>query len=193
MLKTTFAMLAFIVPFSMVQAKEQTKQPQKFVSSALELKGARLGLSMSDIKGDFAISCSKDKCTDYYFPKIGGSLSVIPDKRTFAGAPITRYSFEFYEDRLVEMHVCVEPDYFQLILMALQEKYGDPQVKEKDVLQNGYGATFNNLKGTWKAKDGSTMRLERFYPNMESSCVILKDNVALNKKPATGKNPMADL
>lgn len=173
-------------------SKVAAKTPS-FVPVELELKGAKLGDSQEKISSDFALDCRRGSCSTSFVPGISTKNSIPDDKQTFATRLVHGYSFKFEDGKLIEMHLHISSDDFQLALLSLIDKFGEPQVKDKEVVQNSYGATYNNLKGTWKAKDGSTIYIERFFPDLKTTYIFMRDKDYLKRSSSSTKNPTKDI
>lgn len=174
------------------KSKVAAKTPT-FVPVELELKGAKLGDSQEKISSDFALDCRRGSCSTSFVPGISTKNSIPDDKQTFATRLVHGYSFKFEDGKLIEMHLHISSDDFQLALLSLIDKFGEPQVKDKEVVQNSYGATYNNLKGTWKAKDGSTIYIERFFPDLKTTYIFMRDKDYLKRSSSSTKNPTKDI
>lgn len=174
------------------KSKVAAKTPS-FVPVELELKGAKLGDSQEKISSDFALDCRRGSCSTSFVPGISTKNSIPDDKQTFATRLVHGYSFKFEDGKLIEMHLHISSDDFQLALLSLIDKFGEPQVKDKEVVQNSYGATYNNLKGTWKAKDGSTIYIERFFPDLKTTYIFMRDKDYLKRSSSSTKNPTKDI
>ncbi|MBU1206459.1 MAG: hypothetical protein KKH04_05960 [Proteobacteria bacterium] len=142
-------------------------------SEPFEFKGITLGSDIAAIEGN-----SRFSCRDSNSPGADQTCS-LREGETIAGAPVSALLLTFYGRKLHGIYIWFDAKHFPQVAGALKEKYGEGDLKTKEV-QNRMGATFENRIYTWR-KPGATLHVERFAGKLDRSSVIFRTDFAIEE------------
>lgn len=83
--------------------------------------------------------------------------------------------FHFRKDALVTVHMTFRSNDFENLRGVFIEKYGKPTRDQREILQNRFGAKFENETLTW-AGPNVTVTLNRFASDLESGSAFFHVN-----------------
>ena len=121
------------------------------VSFAMDLKGARPGMSKQELDAMFPnLACelrSSQELESRCETNFQGRAT--PVLETLAGVKVQKWSFEFHDNRLDRVSLFFDAENFEVVEKALTTKYGKPGVA-RSAVQNIFGATFEQRAISWR-------------------------------------------
>jgi len=117
----------------------------------LDIKGLALGQTKADVIGQHNLFCRDSFCM---------STNTTSTLGTFAGAPVETWFFHFDEsEQLVRLGLNMKPNAATIIISALTEKYGKPQIQRVTDFKTVGGASTKGIEAAWTQGD-SELKVE---------------------------------
>ena len=144
----------------------------------LEFKGLQIGkmVSREEVKEATGIACEDGHETisvcngRVSIATVGGMANIVLSR---AGV-------------LERVAISIDSEDFDGVFLALVEKFGNPQRLSEPILQNGYGATFKDLRAIWTRPQGVQLEVRRFPDTTQSSIVMF--TTAADRRPKAGQS-----
>jgi hypothetical protein len=139
-----------------------------------ELKGFTMGMSPQQVRvlagNDYV--CDPDpligECTYY----VGMQSNYrVEHLETVAGVRPMKWTFKFYENKLVLVHVAFSENFYSEVLEAVRAKWGRGKSKNS-ILQNRMGAKVQQVETEW-GKGDVTLYCQRFAGSIDTSVLFL--------------------
>lgn len=169
--------IAALAVFTAALSYGSDKKPQPR-QRPLEFKGMQIGkpVSRDAVKEATGITCEEGYETTSV---CNGRVSIA----TVGGMANIVLSKHGVLDRVA---ISIDSDDFDGVLLALVEKFGNPQQLSEPILQNGFGATFKDLRAIWTGPQGVQLEARRYPGSTQSSMIMF--TTATDRKPKTGQS-----
>lgn len=152
----------------------------------IEFKGVRLGASTAQVAAAMGSIAKSWNCAPE--PDRPARVGCVFEGFTYAGVEAMQSYAYFDGDKLSTLVVHFPAVGFAEALGSLSTKYGKPKRRSASQLQNGFGATFEQLLVTW-ARGPHLLTLQRFGKDTTASAVVLVTEDALKEQMKTGGKP----
>ena len=159
-----------------------------YATDPLEFKGLKIGSTAEELRTKYPeLRCNDpiQKATtekgffkDFWERKQTDAdlfcATVISDRdpRTqlsdIAGHRATSFDFNFFGNRLMHASTSLSSLAFDDVVAALSARYGPPDKKDTEELQNRAGAKFTNIIVSWR-RDGATLRVSKYDGSLDKS------------------------
>lgn len=153
------------------------KKPQAR-QRTLEFKGLQIGKAVSRdaVKEATGIACEEG----YETTSVCNGRVSIATVGGMANIVLSRHGV------LDRVAISIDSDDFDGVLLALVEKFGNPQKLSEPILQNGYGATFRDLRAIWTGPQGVQLEARRYPGSTQSSMIMF--TTAADRAPKSGQS-----
>ena len=131
-------------------------------ANAFDFKGISLGETVDHgyLAQAHGLSCASRK---------DGGLSC-SSSTTIAGESAELSLRSDSNNKVVSMNLIIESKSFELVAIALQQKFGSPKIT-KSTVQNGFGAVFEQQQLRWSKKDGQELTIRKYSSDLKTSIV----------------------
>jgi hypothetical protein len=127
--------------------------------TAYELKGDKLGMSMAEYLKHHPDDCVLgnrehtglwvEDPNSFHFSCTTHRSAVGPDALTLAGENVGWKTIDFSQQRLYRIAYFFGQSQFEMILAALEQKFGKPSSSRQNMVQNKFGAQFTRVTVIW--------------------------------------------
>lgn len=143
-----------------------------------DLKGYSLGGNFQEAKSGEWHKCDETYCLAM---KLGKPM---PLKVSSVAGIDTKYFQVGAKDRanIDSIEARFSSNGYEIVKLALLDKYGKPSSTSESQVQNKMGASFTNEVVKWSAADGAEIRLERYAPDLSVSTITVLSGEAMKRR-----------
>jgi len=154
------------------------------LAGAIDFKGLEIGqkYTRTEILSKSKIECREETPSGY----------ICTGNSTVANVPAEIILFVDGEQTLHEIYVTFSPDDFEEVYRASRTKYKKPSSYKQSLLQNAYGAKFQQVEATWKDK-GNYLMLSKYGSKVTESTMIYSSKKALDSYLESQKSKGPDI
>jgi len=163
-----------------------------YASEPLEFKGLKIGSTPNELSAKYPeLRCNEPKAktatekgpfkefwdrkqteADLFCATVISNRDPPSQLSDIAGHHAKSFGFNFLGTRLMRASTSLSSVAFDGVSRALSAKYGQPDKKDVEEVQNRAGAKFTNIILYWK-RDGATLRLSKYSESVDTSSYSL--------------------